>query len=115
MFDYLEKVGFAATVCDKNGIVLYQNQCAIDRDGVALGKNLYNCHNKKSQETIRRMIETGESNTYEVVRNGKRRLLHQTPWFEKNSSEVAGLIEISVNLPNEYPVFNRDLQTNNQA
>ena len=107
MFDYLEKAGFAATVCDKDGIILYQNLCAIERDGVAIGKNLYNCHNKKSQEMIRRMIETGGSNTYEVVRDGKRRLLHQTPWFEKNSGEVAGLIEISISLPNEYPVFNR--------
>lgn len=110
MFDYLEKAGFAATVCDKDGIILYQNQCAVERDGAAVGKNLYNCHNKKSQEIIRRMIETGGSNTYEVVRNGKRRLLHQTPWYEKNSGEAAGLIEISISLPDEYPVFNRDLQ-----
>ena len=27
-FDYLENVAFAATVCDKEGIVLYQNAVA---------------------------------------------------------------------------------------
>lgn len=27
-FDYLENVGFAATICDKEGIVLYQNEVA---------------------------------------------------------------------------------------
>ena len=44
-FDYLENVpNIAATVCDKEGIVLYQNKRAIDRDGDVVGKNLYNCH-----------------------------------------------------------------------
>lgn len=33
-FDYLENVpNIAATVCNKEGIVLYQNKRAIDRDG----------------------------------------------------------------------------------
>lgn len=33
-FDYLENVGFAATICDKEGIVLYQNEVARQRDGL---------------------------------------------------------------------------------
>lgn len=107
-FDYLENVAFAATVCDKNGVVVYQNACARKRDGGVVGQNLYDCHSKKSQETIRHMIETGESNTYEIIRHGKRRLLHQTPWFEESDGNIAGLIELSVELPDEYPTFNRD-------
>lgn len=47
-FDYLENVAFAATVCDKEGIVLYQNAVARQRDGAVIGKNLYNCHSPKS-------------------------------------------------------------------
>ena len=48
-FDYLENVpNIAATVCDKEGIVLYQNKRAIDRDGDVVGKNLYNCHGEKA-------------------------------------------------------------------
>lgn len=39
-FDYLENVAFAATVCDKEGIVLYQNAVARQRDGEVIGKNL---------------------------------------------------------------------------
>ena len=40
-FDYLENVpNIAATVCDKEGIVLYQNKRAIDRDGDVVGKDL---------------------------------------------------------------------------
>ena len=106
-FDYLEKVAFAATVCDKDGIVLYQNERARKRDGGVVGKNLYDCHNARSCEMIRKMITTGESNTYEIIRHGKRRLLHQTPWYEEDGI-VAGLIELSVDLPDSYPVFDRD-------
>ena len=107
-FDYLENVVFAATVCDKNGVVVYQNARARKRDGGVVGQNLYDCHGKKSQAMIRHMIETGESNTYEIIRHGRRRLLHQTPWFTQPGGEVAGLIELSVDLPDSYPVFNRD-------
>lgn len=38
-FDYLENVAFAATVCDKEGIALYQNAVARQRDGEVIGKN----------------------------------------------------------------------------
>ena len=107
-FDYLENAAFAATVCDKDGMVLYQNKRAIKRDGGVVGKNLYDCHNKKSCEMIRHMIQTGESNTYEIIRHGKRRLLYQTPWYEVEGGEVSGLIELSIDLPDEYPTFNRD-------
>lgn len=107
-FDYLENVAFAATVCDSEGVVLYQNARARKRDGGVVGKNLYDCHNKESQAIIRRLIETGGSNTYEIIRHGRRRLLHQTPWFAGPGGEVAGLIELSIDLPDCYPVFNKD-------
>ena len=108
-FDYLETVAFAATVCDKDGVVLYQNERARQRDGGVVGKNLYNCHSKKSGEMIRHMILTGESNSYEIIRHGKRKLLHQTPWRD-DEGNVAGLIEVAIDLPDEYPTFNRDKQ-----
>ena len=67
-FDYLENVpNIAATVCDKEGIVLYQNAAARLRDGEVIGKNLYNCRSPKSTEKIRMMRETGMSNSYEAV------------------------------------------------
>ena len=107
-FDYLENVAFAATVCDKDGVVLYQNERARQRDGGVVGKNLYDCHSKKSGAMIRHMIETGDSNTYEIIRHAKRKLLHQTPWYDEDTGEVAGLIEVAIDLPDEYPTFNRD-------
>ena len=47
-FSYLDTVDFAATVCDKEGVVLYQNARAIERDGNVMGKNLYDCHGEKT-------------------------------------------------------------------
>lgn len=106
-FDYLENVpNIAATVCDKE-IILYQNKRAIDRDGDVVGKNLYNCHGEKAGAMIRYMIESGESNTYQIIRHGKHKLLHQTPWYDAEGN-VAGLIELAIDLPDEMPVFNRD-------
>lgn len=107
-FNYLENVDFAATVCDKDGVVLYQNACARDRDGDVAGKNLFGCHKKATAEFIRQMIATGKSNTYEVIRHGKRKLLHQTPWFDEPSGPVAGLIEIAIDLPEKHMVLNKD-------
>ena len=104
----------AATVCDKEGIVLYQNKRAIDRDGDVVGKNLYNCHGEKAGAMIRHMIEADESNTYQIIRHGKHKLLHQTPWYDEEGN-VAGLIELAIDLPDEMPVFNRDKQQNEDS
>lgn len=108
VFDYLEHVDFSATVCDKEGIVVYQNAHSRSNDGNVVGRNLYKCHNEKSNEKIRHMIETGNNNTYEIIKHGKRFLIHHSPWFEQEGGAVAGLIELSVPLPDNYPVFNRD-------
>ena len=108
VFDYLENVDLAATVCDRDGMVLYQNKRAIKRDGNVAGKNLYDCHNSHSGMMIRNMIETGKTNTYEIIRHGRRKLLHQAPWFETEGGPVSGLIEFAIDLPDEYPVMDRD-------
>lgn len=107
-FDYLESIpNIAATVCDKEGIVLYQNRHAIDRDGDVIGKNLYGCHSQKSAEMIRRMMESGTSHTYQVIHHGKHSFIHQTPWYDAEGN-LAGLIELEIDLPGAVPVYDRD-------
>lgn len=107
VFDYLENVAFAATVCDKNGVVLYQNALSLKREGNVIGNNLFNCHHAKSNEIIRHMLETGESNTYQIIRHGHYRMIQQTPWYETPGGEVAGLVEIVLDLPDDYSTFDR--------
>lgn len=38
IFDFLENTDLSATVCDKDGIVVYRNTVAIKNDGNAIGK-----------------------------------------------------------------------------
>lgn len=107
-FDYLENVAFRATVCDRDGKVLYQNAKARSIDGDVVGKNLFDCHNEHSAKLIRHMIETGESHTLESIHGGKRSLFHRTPWYKDADGEVAGLIELGIDLPDRYAVINYD-------
>lgn len=109
-FDYLENAAFSATVCDKEGIVLYQNAIARKRDGEVRGKNLFNCHGAKSAEKIRHMMETGMSNSYQIIHNSKHFFIHHTPWFAEPSGEVSGLIEFEIEIPADCPTYNRDKQ-----
>ena len=106
-FDYLSKVAFAATVCDNEGTIVYQNERSVERKGNLVGRSVYDCHKPHSCEIIRRMLATGESHVYEFVKNGRRNFAHQTPWFDENG-KLSGLVELIVDLPDEYPVFNRD-------
>lgn len=107
LLDYLESVAYSVTVCDKEGIIVCQNGGSIKRKGYLVGKSVYDCHKPHSCDLIRRMLEQGTEHTYEFVKGGVRTLAHQTPWYDKHG-EVAGLIEILINLPSDYPVFHRD-------
>lgn len=40
-------------------------------------------------------------NTYEIIRHGRRKLLHQAPWFETEGGPVSGLIEFAIDLPGD--------------
>lgn len=106
-FNYFNRADFAVTVCDKEGVVLYQNDRAVRRDGNVVGRNLYDCHPEPANRMIRHMISTGTSNTYRIVRHGKSKQLHQTPWYD-DEGNVAGLIELAIDLPDDMPVFDRD-------
>jgi transcriptional regulator with PAS, ATPase and Fis domain len=101
----------AVTVCDAAGIILYMNQAAerlLAKHGgrTLVGSNLYDCHPPQAQEKIRALIREGKSNTYTVEKAGVCRLIHQSPWFQRG--EVAGLVEISFEIPADLPRFQRN-------
>lgn len=107
-FDYFENTAFAVTVSEKDGTVVYQNAKAAQNDGKAIGKNIFRCHKPKTNDIIRHLLATGESNTYEYTQKGKRYLVKHTPWYKEPGGEVAGLIEMIIDLPDSYPAFDRD-------
>ena len=53
------------------------------------------------------MLVTGESNCYTIEKQGVRKMIYQTPWRDA-SGAVAGLVEISMVIPEEMPHYVRE-------
>jgi DUF438 domain-containing protein len=107
----VESLPFPVTICDTEGILIYMNSAAetlFAKDGGAalLGTNLYECHSPKSQEMIKTMMRERTGNTYTIEKAGKKRLIHQSPWYR--DGEFAGLVEIAFEIPPSLPNFKRD-------
>jgi transcriptional regulator with PAS, ATPase and Fis domain len=108
-FDYLKEFDGAATVCDRDGVVIYCNdrsKLQFAKYGDLIGQNLKDCHLPASWDKICQLIETGENNIYTVEKNGIKKMICQTPW--RRNGAVQGLIEISFVIPNELPHFVRN-------
>ena len=96
----------AITVCDLDGVILYQNKRSVEVNGNMRGKSMIPCHSARSREIINRLLSNGENNAYTIEKRGIRKLIYQTPWYE--SGEVAGLVEFSLEIPMEMPHYVRE-------
>lgn len=108
MFDWVKEFPCAVTVCDTDGVVLYQNQkseATFSAYGSFVGKNLKDCHQPQSWATIQRLLAENVSNVYTIEKAGVKKLIYQTPWY--SNGKVMGLVELSVELPNEVPNYVR--------
>ena len=106
--DWAKEMNCAVTVCDAEGVIIYMNDKAKEvfaAQGDLVGKNLMNCHNDKSKETIRHLLETGGDNAYTIEKNGLHKMIYQTAW--RVDGKVAGLVEISMVIPPELPHYVR--------
>ncbi|MDE5942427.1 MAG: PAS domain-containing protein [Muribaculaceae bacterium] len=105
---WAEEANCAITVCDVEGTIIYMNRRACETfasHGDLIGKNLFSCHSAGSQEKIRHMLATGESNAYTISKNGLRKMIYQTPW--RVDGKIAGMAEISMVIPEEMPHYIR--------
>ena len=75
------------------------------RHGDMIGKSLIPCHNERSRRIIADLLAGGGSNAYTIEKNGLRKMIYQTAWRE--NGEVAGLVEISMVIPEEMPHYVR--------
>ena len=101
----------AITVCDPNGIILEMNDKAATtfaRDGGygLIGKNVLDCHPDPARGKLERLMEGQKSNVYTIEKNGVKKLIYQTPWFQEG--QYAGFIEFSFEIPFEVLHFIRD-------
>ena len=97
----------AVTVCDHNGTILEMNDKARSTfAGDLVGRNVLDCHPEPARTKLAGLLATGRSNVYTIEKNGKRKLIYQSPWYE--GGQFAGLVEISLELPESLPHFRRD-------
>ncbi len=98
----------AVTVCDREGKILYMNERSREtfaRHGDIIGHDLFSYHPPRAQEMIRHMLATGDTNAYTISKQGRRKLIFQTPW--RKEGEIAGLVELSIVLPEGMPHYDR--------
>jgi transcriptional regulator with PAS, ATPase and Fis domain len=111
MQNWYKELGLAITVMDTEGKILEMNDKSMTTfakwGGSALiGKSLFNCHNKTSQSKIHELLASDTSNAYTVENAGKRKLIHQTQWYQ--DGKLAGLVEFSIALPADMPHHERE-------
>ena len=108
-FDWAEGMACAVTAADKDGVIRYMNRRAREqykKHGNLVGKNLLDCHNERSRGIIRRILETGGTNSYTIEKNGVRKMIYQTACTGADG-QVEGIVEISMVIPGELPHYVR--------
>ncbi|HTX73401.1 MAG TPA: hypothetical protein VMC79_11290 [Rectinemataceae bacterium] len=109
--DWVTEFPAAVTVTGKDGTILYMNDKSartFEKDGgrSLVGRDVLACHNENSKAIIRRIIDDEKPNVYTIEKKGVKKLIFQAPWY--SSGELAGLVELSLEIPFELPHFNRD-------
>ena len=107
---WIQNFPAAITVCDAKRTILAMNEKAgktFQKSGGKdlEGKNLFDCHPEPAQEKMKKLMESKSTNAYTIEKNGAKKLIFQSPWFENGM--VAGLVEISMEIPKEMPHFIR--------
>ena len=102
MHEWIKQFPAAITVCDRDGVILDMNDKAsatFAANGGAdlIGTSLYACHQPRSVEMIKSMLATGHNHIYTIEKNGVKKLICQQPWYREG--EIAGLVELSIELP----------------
>jgi len=97
-------------VCDKDGVILYMNkqaQKAYKKDGGAklIGKNLLDCHPEPAKTKLKKLLHSGKTNSYTIEKNGIKKFIHQSPWFE--NGKLKGLVEFGIEIPFDMLHFKR--------
>lgn len=105
-----EELPIAITVTDKSGKIIEMNNKSAEvfakYGGLNLiGQQLNDCHNPQSQGIIAHLANDKATNVYTIEKNGVKKLIYQCPWY--NQGEYAGLVEISMVIPENLPHFIR--------
>lgn len=99
----------AITVCDAQGIILYMNHKAIKvlvgEGPSVIGKNVLDCHPEPARSKLAEMLKSQTPNSYTIEKNGIKKLIHQSPWYQ--NGQYMGFVELSIEIPFEMAHFVR--------
>lgn len=109
--DWAFRMNCAVTVADARCNIIYMNersrQTFASRGGADLiGHNLMDYHNERSKAIILRLLSEGGSNAYTIEKEGVRKMIFQSAWFDEHGN-VAGLVELSMVIPDDMPNYIR--------
>ncbi|HZW37771.1 MAG TPA: hypothetical protein VFF33_00575 [Ignavibacteriaceae bacterium] len=108
--DILNEFDGSVTICGLDGTIIFMNEKAIvsfEKYGgkKLVGTNMFDCHPEDAQTKIKEIIDNKRTNAYTISKNGVKKLIFQSPWYE--DGEIKGLVELSLELPEEMPHFER--------
>jgi len=111
---WVDEFAAGITVCDAEGIIIEMNDRSArmfeEQGGRSLiGSNVLDCHPEPSRTKLRLLMEQRQASTYTTERAGRRKLIHQAPWYR--GGEYAGFVEMVLALPDAMPHFIRDSGT----
>jgi transcriptional regulator with PAS, ATPase and Fis domain len=109
--EWIQKFAAAITVCDTKGIILAMNERSVEtfkKDGgeKLIGTNLLACHPEPARSKVEEMLASGNENIYSIEKNGKKKFVYQSPWYDE-CGQYAGFVEIVMVIPLEIPHFIR--------
>ena len=105
--EWIQKFPASITVCDTQGVILEMNERSIEmfkEDGgeKLIGTNLLDCHPEPARTKLEEMLASGKENIYSVEKNGKKKFIYQSPWYNEEGT-YAGFVEIVMPVPFEIP------------
>ena len=108
--DWTKEVPMAITVTDAEGIILEMNEksaATFEKDGgcALIGTSALACHPEPSRTKVAGMLRGSTSNIYTIEKKGAKKMIVQMPWFAQG--KPAGLVELSIELPENIPHFIR--------
>ena len=104
--DYFEGADIAVTICAKDGTILDMNEKSRKtflkpgREEL-IGENVLDCHPEPARSLLDDMLQHPRTNIYTVEKEGLKKLIFQTPWYD--GEEYAGFMELSIVLPADIP------------
>ncbi|MBI4915245.1 MAG: diguanylate cyclase [Acidobacteria bacterium] len=107
---WTDELRAAITVTDDEGTIIGLNARAIETfaaDGGAalIGSSVFDCHPEPARTRTVELYERQQPNHYTIAKNGQRKMIHQMPWYR--DGVFAGIVELSVPIPDELPHFDR--------